>query len=86
LQGILEKITRRIDSWTSKNPSFAGRLQLISTILCGLQVYWTGIFIFPKKIIKDINQKFSRFLWNGRDGNAAKAKMAHNDLCFPKKE
>jgi hypothetical protein len=85
-KGLLEKIAGRIDSWTSKNLSFDGCLQLISFILYSLQVYWSGIFILPMKIIKDINQKFNRFLWNGRDGNIAKAKMASNDLCFPKKE
>jgi len=30
-------------------------------------VYWTGIFILPKKIIKAIEQKFNMFLWNEKD-------------------
>jgi hypothetical protein len=34
------------------------------------------MFILPKKIIKDMTQKFNRFLWNGKDGNMAKAKVA----------
>jgi hypothetical protein len=45
------------------------------------------MFILPKKIIKDMTQKFNRFLWNGKDGNMAKAKVAWGgDVCFPKKE
>jgi hypothetical protein len=51
---LIEKITSRIDSWTSKNLSFAGRLQLLSSAPFSLQVYWTGMFILPKGIIKDI--------------------------------
>jgi len=76
----------RLNSWTSKNLSFAGRLQLLSSVLYSLHVYWMGIFILPKKILKDINQKFNRFLWNGKEGSSAKAKMAWNELFNQKKE
>jgi hypothetical protein len=47
---LLDRITNRIGSWTSKNLSFAGRLQLLSSVLYSLQVFWSGIFIFPKNI------------------------------------
>jgi hypothetical protein len=39
-----------------------------------------------KKIIRDINQKFNRFLWNGKDSDSTKAKVAWSAICFPKKE
>jgi hypothetical protein len=51
-----------------------------------LQVYWTGIFILPKRTIKSIEHKFNRFLWNGKDIEATKAKVAWSNVCFPKKE
>jgi hypothetical protein len=65
---LIERITKRIDSWTFKQLSFAGRLQLITSFLYGLQVYWTSIFILPKSVLNDISKKFNRFLWNGKDG------------------
>jgi hypothetical protein len=83
---LLDKIAGRINSWSSRKLSFAGRLQLLSSILYSIQVYWSSIFILPKRILKDINQKFSRFLWNVNYGNAAKAKVSWTDICFPKKE
>jgi hypothetical protein len=83
---LIEKIAGRIDSWTSKNMSFAGRLQLLSSILYSIQVYWSRIFILLKKIIKDISHKFNRFLWNGKEGCAAKAKVSWAEICFRKKE
>jgi hypothetical protein len=83
---LIEKITSRIGSWTSRQLSFAGRLQLISSVLYGLQVYWTSIFILPKSVLKDISQKFNRFLWNGKDCDSTKAKVAWGDICFPKSE
>jgi hypothetical protein len=54
---LLEKITRRINSWLSHHISFAGRLQLISSILYSLQVYWSSLFILPKKNIRASDQK-----------------------------
>jgi hypothetical protein len=45
------------------------------------QVYWTSIFILPRKVILDIEQKFNRFLWNGKvEGVVARAKVAWRDL------
>jgi hypothetical protein len=85
-QVLLEKITSRIDSWTSKFLSYAGRLQLLSSILYSLQVFWTGVFILPKQIIRAIEQKFNRFLWNGKEVGSARAKVAWSAVCCPKKE
>ncbi|XP_059669323.1 uncharacterized protein LOC132314478 [Cornus florida] len=54
---LLDKITTRV---TSKSLSYAGRLVLIST-----QLYWSRIFIIPKKVIDGINAHLRRFLWSG---------------------
>jgi len=43
-------------------------------------------FILPKRILKDLSQKFNRFLWNGNDGTAAKARVSWTEICFPKKD
>jgi hypothetical protein len=83
---LLDRITSRVDSWIARNLSYAGRLQLLSSVLYSLEVYWIGIFILPKKIIKAIEQKFNRFLWTGKSEGSAKAKVSWNALCFPKKE
>ena len=83
---FLDKITGHIDSWLSRNLSYAGRLQLLSSVLYSLQVYWTGIFILPKSIIKAIEQKFNWLLWNGKSIGSAKAKVSWKDVCYPKRE
>jgi len=49
-------------------------------------VYWISIFILPKKIIRAIEQKLNRFLWNGKDEGIARAKVSWNMLCLPKEE
>ena len=56
---VLEKTAARINSWATKNLSFAGIVQLTQYVLFGIQVYWTSYFIFPAKLIKDIEKLFN---------------------------
>ena len=39
-QPLLDKIIARIQSWTCRSLSFAGRLQLISSVLYSIRTYW----------------------------------------------
>jgi hypothetical protein len=82
---LVAKIAGRIDSWLVRHLSFAGRLQLISSILFSLQIFLARVFILPKKVIRIIEQKINKFLWNGKDTNA-KAKVAWDKVCLPKSE
>jgi hypothetical protein len=84
-EGLLAKISARIDSWIVKKLSFAGGLQLLSSVLLSLQVFWAEVFILPKKVIRMLEQKLNRFLWCGNDSKA-KAKVAWDKLCVPKRE
>jgi hypothetical protein len=52
---------------------------------CSLQVYWSRIFILPKKVIHLLEQKFNRFRWNGKYVKV-KAKVSWDKVCAPKKE
>jgi hypothetical protein len=48
-------------------------------------VFWTRVFVLPKKIIHLLEQKLNRFLWCGSDVKA-KAKVSWDKICVPKKE
>jgi len=80
---LVNKITVRVNSWLVKKLTFAGWLQLISSVLLSMQVFWAKFFILPKKVIRLIEQKLNRFLWSGRD-TKAHAKVAWSKLCVPK--
>ena len=51
----------RIYSWEGKKLSIAGRMLLLYLVLYNKKVYWSNIFILPKKVIKLIKQQFSSF-------------------------
>lgn len=48
-QPLIEKITLRIQSWKGRFLSYAGRLKLVKSVLNSLHVFWSNIFILPKK-------------------------------------
>ncbi|XP_050207686.1 uncharacterized protein LOC126657101 [Mercurialis annua] len=63
--GIISKITSRINSWTSNFLSYVGRLQLITSVLMRMHSFWASVVILPKNVVKNIQKICSRFLWNG---------------------
>ena len=48
---LIDKIMTRINSWTTKKLSYAGRAQLAKSVLFGVQAYWAQLFIIPANII-----------------------------------
>ncbi|XP_047257506.1 uncharacterized protein LOC124889589 [Capsicum annuum] len=52
---LVEKITARINCWTSKLLSYAGRVHLIKSVLFRVQSYWAQIFLLPKKAAGGLN-------------------------------
>ena len=85
-QPLLDKIITRIQSCTSRSLSFAGRLQLISSVLYSIQTYLCSMFIIPKFTCYKIEQIFNLFLWSGKDVNARRAKVGWKFLSRPKEE
>lgn len=44
----------KVKSWTNRYFSYAGRIQLIKSILFSMQTYWSSLFILPTKVIKEV--------------------------------
>ena len=80
---LVDSITARISSWTAKFLTFAGRLQLIKSVLCSIQSFWNSLFVLPKKVMNQVEQILRRFLWKGSSLAKGGAKVAWEDLTFP---
>ncbi|CAA7013484.1 unnamed protein product [Microthlaspi erraticum] len=83
---IVEKISKQFTTWSVRTLSFAGRLQLISSVIMGSVNFWCSTFILPKGCIKQIESLCSRFLWSGSIQLSRKAKVAWHTVCLPKSE
>ncbi|XP_059627223.1 uncharacterized protein LOC132270018 [Cornus florida] len=84
-RAIIDKINLRITHWSSKNLSFAGRLQLIKALLFSTQVYWCSKFNLPMAIIHEMDCLFRSFLWSRPSLKKSGCKVAWEHCCLPKK-
>lgn len=81
---LLDRMLSRITSWTTKFLSYAGRAQLIKSVLYAIQMFWAQIFALPKKVIQAVENMCRRFLWTGNIETSRKALVAWDKLCWPK--
>ncbi|GJW96848.1 RNA-directed DNA polymerase, eukaryota, reverse transcriptase zinc-binding domain protein, partial [Tanacetum coccineum] len=54
-------------SWKNKCLSYAGRLQLVASVLESIHVYWAIVFVLPQTVIDEINSILKGFLWSQED-------------------
>jgi len=83
---LIEKIRDKIGKWTTRHLSFAGQLQLISSVIQNLTNFWMSAFWLPTACIKEINSLCSAFLWSGPKLSTKKAKVVWSEVCTPKCE
>ncbi|GKE44927.1 hypothetical protein Tco_1472211 [Tanacetum coccineum] len=75
-KSLIDKVKTRIHDWKNKSLSYAGRTQLIASVLASIQVYWASVFKLPKTVTKDIERIFKAFLWNHGELQKGKAKVS----------
>ena len=83
---LVMRICNKIDGWTNKCLSQAGRLQLLKAVLYGILNYWSVHFMLPKAVLKKLQSIFTHFLWGGSSSNSKLVKVAWSDCCTPKSE
>ncbi|KAL0313774.1 UNVERIFIED_CONTAM: hypothetical protein Scaly_2901600 [Sesamum calycinum] len=82
---LINKVDARLAGWNHLNLSYAGRVQLIKSVLQSLHTYWASVFILPKGILNILEEKMRTFLWQGPHGRG-NAKVAWAQVCKPKEE
>ena len=60
---IIEKIERRLATWSSRYTSKGGRLTLIQVTLSNLPNYYMSLFEMPQKVAANIGRLFRNYLW-----------------------
>ncbi|GJV55853.1 RNA-directed DNA polymerase, eukaryota, reverse transcriptase zinc-binding domain protein [Tanacetum coccineum] len=73
---LIDKVEERINCWRNKTLSYAGRIQLLASVLSSMQTYWASVYLLPNSVIKDLDKLFKRFLWNSGNSAQGKARVA----------
>lgn len=74
----------RIRIWSSRNISFAGRRQLVNVVLMSVCVYWSQVFLLPKKVLQQVNAIYRSFLWTGTCNSTRPGYVSWDSVCNPK--
>ena len=83
---FIDKIRTRMLSWTNKSLSYAGRSQLLNSVISSIVSFWSSAFILPMSCLDTIESLCSAFIWAGDPHQTHKAKVKWDDLCYPKSE
>ncbi|XP_019224291.1 PREDICTED: uncharacterized protein LOC109205978 [Nicotiana attenuata] len=83
-QPLVDKITAKISSWTAKKLSYAGRVQLVQSMIFGIQAYWAQLFILPVKVMKMIEAICRSYIWSGSNTITKKAYVSWERMCTSK--
>ncbi|GJV98289.1 RNA-directed DNA polymerase, eukaryota, reverse transcriptase zinc-binding domain protein [Tanacetum coccineum] len=81
---LVERVKQKVNDWKNKGLSYAGRLQMIASVLASMHIYWASIFLIPKTTVKDIEKVLKGFLWSQGDLKRGAAKIAWKIVCTPK--
>ncbi|GKB36272.1 RNA-directed DNA polymerase, eukaryota, reverse transcriptase zinc-binding domain protein [Tanacetum coccineum] len=69
---LISKVKAKIGNWKNKTMSYAGRLQLIASVLSSMQNYWSSIFLLPKQIlVEKLKDGKSVNVWHDKWCNAS---------------
>ena len=81
---LLLSIQKKLLHWSSARFSFAGRVVVANQVLLATMWYITSCSIFSGSCISQVQRRLIRnFLWSGRDGGPARAKVAWPVITLP---
>ena len=73
---LVGMITARVKTWAVRFLSYAGRLQLIQSVIFNMTNFWCRQFILPKGVIKQVCQICVGFLWKGKESSTRGARVS----------
>ncbi|KAL9668864.1 hypothetical protein QQ045_006404 [Rhodiola kirilowii] len=83
---LLYKLSKRLNSWSGRFLSRAGRSMLINSVLQAMVLYLARVFIFPKQVIRAMNAICANFLWRGGSARNGGHMVAWDMVCKAKSE
>ena len=83
---LLNALELTIQGWIRKHLSYAGRLELLQSMLLDKVHFWLNNFSMPEVVLTKIISIYRNFLWRGDTRRNSSALVAWKFLCLPKME
>ncbi|XP_020266263.1 uncharacterized protein LOC109841729 [Asparagus officinalis] len=78
---LIDKVRKKIEGWMTYSLSFAGRIELIKSVLFSTIAYWYFVYKLPNSTVRSLESIFANFLWKGK-----LHAINWKDICRPKQE
>ncbi|XP_071728929.1 uncharacterized protein [Rutidosis leptorrhynchoides] len=62
-RSLIEKVNKKVKNWKNKKLSYAGRLQIVASVLSAMQVYWASVYMLPQGVIEEIDKTLKGFFY-----------------------
>ena len=85
-QPIIDKIKVKLASWKASLLTFAGRLQLVKSVVHNMLIYSITIYSWPSSLIKELEKYFRNFIWSGDLYSKKQVIVAWKTVCTPIEE
>ncbi|XP_074313924.1 uncharacterized protein LOC141649126 [Silene latifolia] len=80
---LILKIKHSIQHWSSNFLTYAGRVQLLNSVIFGMETFWCSCNLLPQEVLHKINKLCKDFFWGiSFEGNRMVFKK-WRDICFP---
>ena len=86
LSPLLLSIKRKLVYWDAQHLSFAGRVVITNSVLLASMWFIASVWLFSRSAIMKVQSLIRNFLWGGKNGSRAVAKVAWDVLVMPKSQ
>ncbi|KAK9689837.1 hypothetical protein RND81_09G084900 [Saponaria officinalis] len=83
--GLLSKIMSAIQHWSVNLLTYAGKIQLLNSVIFGLHSYWCSSSLLPKLVVNQINKLCRNFFWSS-DNRHRHVFKSWSSMCLPRHE
>ena len=84
-QVILDKFWDKVNHWTHRWLSFAGRVQLLQSVVQALPLYRSMIQVAPMSFFRDLDSLARQFLWARNLSSSKWSLIKWEIFCSPKR-
>ncbi|XP_073056870.1 uncharacterized protein [Primulina eburnea] len=75
---LLNNMTKKVNSWPRNSLSYAGKIELIRSVLQGIECFWMSILPIPNCVVNSIDSICRKFVWPTKHPC-----IAWSSLCKP---
>ncbi|XP_074283844.1 uncharacterized protein LOC141608383 [Silene latifolia] len=83
---LITKIQNSLLHWSNTFLSYAGRIQILNSVIFGLANFWCATALLPKTILKRINKICKDYFWNVEPGTRKLVFQSWKCICRPGEE